>query len=234
MASNSKMVPITKKRKMKTYFPPKPTLITITQPLFSQLELRDDVVAELKYNGNRLIEKRFELGANRYEFWNRHGELMKYNPSDELLNQQDKIKWEGDCVLDGELLHFKKKQTKNLVVIFDVYLYDNTPLTGATFRVRRELLERVLFCNTAHLTLDSQTIDENYLQLAPQWKGGKKGCFRELYEEAIKRDEIEGLVIKSLDAKVTLGASSSPVVAYMWKVRKPVKSERTGNTYLRF
>jgi len=210
---------------MKIYYPPKPILITIDQPLFSALELRTDVVAELKYNGDRLIEQRFEL--NRYEFWNRHGEQMKkFRPADELLAQLDKIRWEGNCVLDGELLHFKKKETKNHIVIFDVYLWNGSPTTGISFRERRGLLNRVAFCNTAYLPLDSSVIDEHYLELAPQWKGGVKGCFRAVYEEAIKRDEIEGLVIKSLDAKVTLGNSDSPVVPYMFKVRKSCKNYR--------
>ena len=226
---------------MKNYFPPKPTLITITQPLFGQLELRDDVVCEKKYNGNRLILKRFyfpekisENKTSHYEFWNRDGSMMKYVPPQELIDQLDKIRWEGECVLDGELLHFKKKQTKNWVVIFDVYLWNGVPTTGKSFKERRELLERVAFCNTAHLQLNSQTIDENYLELAPQWKGGAKGNFQKVYDEVIQKDEIEGLVMKSLGSKVTLGTSNSPVVPTMWKVRKPVVSGRTGNTYLRF
>jgi ATP-dependent DNA ligase len=198
---------------MKVYFPPKPTLITLTQPLFRELELREDCVCELKYNGNRLILKRFAIDY-RYEWRNRDGALMKFSPNSELLDQCDKIRWEGDDVLDGELLHFKKKQTKNWTVIFDCYLWDGLPMTGFTFRVRRELLEKI-FKDTR------MSVDESHLQLAPQWKGGTKGCFRAVYEEAIKRDEIEGLVIKSLDAKVTLGRSESPVVSYMFKVRKP-------------
>jgi ATP-dependent DNA ligase len=214
---------------MKTYFPPKPTLITITQPLFAQLELRDDVVCEKKYNGNRLILKRYEVPGPiaHYEFWNRDGTLMKYTPSQELLDSLDTIRWAGDCVLDGELLHFKKKQTKNWVVIFDIYLWAGLPMTDHPFKMRRKLLEEI-FTDTKEI------IDESYLELSPQWKGGVKGCFKQVYDEVTQKDEIEGLVIKSLGSKVTLGSKSSPVVATMWKVRKPVVSGRTGNTYLRF
>jgi len=200
---------------MQTYYPPKPLLISIDQPLFSKLEKREDVVAECKYNGTRLILKRFpyyeiDVGKCKYEFWNREGELLKYQPSIELLEQLDMIKWEGDCVLDGELLHFKTKKIKHCVIIFDVYLWDGLPTTGFTFSQRRKLLEDKVGSNTA-------LFSSNWLTLAPQWNGG----FKELYSNLIRNEEIEGLVIKSLKAKVFLGRRESPTVAHMWKVRKP-------------
>ena len=131
---------------MKTYDPPTPILISIDQPLFSELEMRRDVAAEPKYNGTRLILKRFPLdparnGFNHYEFWNREGELIKYFPSPELLEQLNMIEWDGDCVLDGELMHFKTKTLKDCVVIFDVFLWNGEPTIGQTFKQRRELLE---------------------------------------------------------------------------------------------
>ncbi len=196
------------------YFPPKPILISIDQPLFSELELREDVVAEPKYNGTRLILKRLAVGG--YEFWNRDGEQLKYDPSHELVSQLGQIEWEGECVLDGELMHFKTKTIKHCIIIFDVFMWNGLPTTGFTFSQRRKLLEDKLGSNEARFFLR-----KNGVILAPQWKGGPQAEFRKLYKELIQNDEIEGLVIKSLKAKVVLGRTASKEVPTMWKVRKP-------------
>jgi ATP-dependent DNA ligase len=207
---------------MKTYYPPKPLLISIDQPLFSKLEQRADVVAEPKYNGTRLILKRIVDDAIHtgvwlkpyYEFWNRDGEILKYQPSNELLQQLDLIKWEGDCILDGELIHFKTKTMKHTVIIFDVFLWNGKPMTDLPFVNRRKLLEDKVGKTLALFSTKN-------VFLAPQWNGGYKADFKRLYENMIQYEEIEGLVIKSLKVKVILGRRESPTVATMWKVRKP-------------
>lgn len=198
---------------MKVYFPPKPSLISISQNLFSQLELDEDVVAELKYNGDRLILKRF---PDRYEFWNRSGSQMKrYKPTKQLLDLLDLVPWKGNCVLDGELLHFKTKNVKNQIVVFDVYEWEGFPTTGFRFQKRRELLEE-------KFSVFSVGIDQTpHVLLAPQWRGGVEGRFKAVYDHVIGREEIEGLVLKSLSEKVELGHCESPIVHYMFKVRKP-------------
>lgn len=203
---------------MKIYYPPKPLLISIDQPLFSELEKRPDTIAEPKYNGTRLILKRIVddgvLLKPHYEFWNRHGKQIKYQPSKEILEQLDLIEWKEDCALDGELVHFKTKKIKNFIVIFDIYLWDGFPTTGFSFKQRRKLLEEKFKILTE--------ICAHNVVLAPQWGNN----FQKVYNELIQHEEIEGLVIKSLNAKVELGRSESPVVKTMWKVRKPAKNYR--------
>jgi ATP-dependent DNA ligase len=215
---------------MKTYYPPKPLLISTDQPLFAKLEQRADVVAEPKYNGTRLILKRIVDDAIHtgvwlkpyYEFWNRDGEILKYQPSTELLKQLDMIKWEGDCVLDGELLHFKTKKIKHCVIIFDVYLWNGLQTLNWAFEDRRKLLEdKILIPDDCIANPINGFFKNNTVRLAPQVLGGRKDHFRYFYEILIKFEEIEGLVMKSLTAKVVLGRRESPTVAYMWKVRKP-------------
>ena len=78
----------------KIFYPQKPTLISIEQPLFENLDKDPNVVAEIKYNGTRLILQRFgyppkdwELDklkpiTERFEFWNREGSQLKYTPSE--------------------------------------------------------------------------------------------------------------------------------------------------------
>jgi len=194
------------------FYPPKPTLISIDQPLFEKLDKDPNVIAELKYNGTRLVLQCFPLTSFApIEFWNREGSQLKYTPSELLLSNLRSLNWKGYCVLDGELLHTKVKSTKHHIVLFDVIIWNGEEVTQKPFSERRKILES---------SFRTKLFDNLYP--APQWIGG----FRELYSKMIEIDYIEGLVMKRLDAKMVLGKSSSPVVATMWKVRKPTKNYR--------
>jgi ATP-dependent DNA ligase len=62
-----------------TYFyPERPRLLHIEQPLFESLSQDPNWVAEPKYNGSRL-QLHYLDGA--WQFWNRHGQPMDYRPS---------------------------------------------------------------------------------------------------------------------------------------------------------
>jgi ATP-dependent DNA ligase len=220
---------------MMNFYPQKPLLISLDQPLFKELELRENVVAEPKYNGTRLILKRvlsladfvkggYQSGSSVYEFWNRDGELLKYNPSKELLDQLDQIKWQGDCVLDGELLHFKTTKIKHTVVLFDALVWNKELIIEKPFSERRLLLQSVKERECF------KELTKNVF-LAPQWKGGIAGEFLSVYNALIQCDEIEGIVIKSLSKPHKLGRKESPVVPYDWKVRKPGPSYRGGKEW---
>lgn len=209
------------------YFPPKPSLITVDQKLFKDLELRTDVVAELKFNGSRLVlysHSTPPLKYNRFEFYNRDGERMNYSPSEEVLDLLSKITLKGESVLDGELVHTHIKNIRHNLVIFDVIVNDSDLMTQESFEQRRRFLEEAFgwsWSVTDTYDLSKFKFDNNVLWLSPQWRGGVAGKFRELYDQAIKYDGIEGLVIKSLGAKMELGAKKSPEVRTMYKVRKP-------------
>ena len=186
------------------FYPPKPTLITLQQPLFQALEKDSRVIAELKFKGDRLILKRLKDG--KFEFWNRHGSKFKYTPSAKLLEHLSSLNWKGECVCDGELLHNKTKSIKHSVALWDVFIWNGESLKAKPFVERRAFLERVFG-------------DKRYEDLwrSVSWLDG----WKEVFDRLTVREEIEGLVMKRMDAKLILGNTSSPKVSYMWKVRKP-------------
>jgi ATP-dependent DNA ligase len=186
------------------FYPPKPTLITNTQPLFKQLEKDNRVMAELKFKGDRLVLKHRDDGS--FEFWNRHGGKFRYKASEDLLKNLNSLSWKGECVLDGELLNNKTKLIKDHVVLWDVFLWAGESLSSKPFIERRAYLERAF----GGLKFDN-------LWISALWKDG----WKEIFDKETVRNEVEGLVMKRMDAKLILGRSSSPVVSYMWKVRKP-------------
>jgi ATP-dependent DNA ligase len=187
------------------FYPPKPTLISHDQPLFARLEHTGDTVAEPKYNGSRLILQ--ILDNESVEFWNRSGAKMAYSPSAEVLTALDRLirKLHGYTVFDGELMHFKTKNIKHQIIIFDIFIHNGEWLRLKPFGDRRKILEGLIGKGT------------NEILLAPQFQDH----YREHYAALIRQPEIEGLVIKKLGAPLTLGDRESPVVNYMFKVRKP-------------
>ena len=207
------------------FYPPKPTLISIKQDLVQRLEKSGEYVVEPKFNGNRLILKRFSQG--KYEFWNRHGEMFKrfsysYNS---LINELDKILWDGFCVLDGELMHFRTKNVKNTIILFDVIVW-NGKICEEAFIERRKLLEKILsppgLLNVSNLNLDKfrNLLNNSHILISPQWRNN----FREIFNKLIEIEEIEGIVIKKSNAKLELGINGSPIVRSMFKARKPSNS----------
>jgi hypothetical protein len=195
--------------------------MTIDQPLFKELENDIRYVAELKFKGDHLILKRLESFDERvlsndtkrwdaspaFEFWNRHGSKFKYDPSATLLSHLNSLNWKGECVCDGELLHNKVHDTKHMIVLWDIFLFDGVDLKKRPYIERHLYLERIF--------KDIPKYQDIFI--SEQWKNG----WQEVYDREIVREEIEGLVLKRLDAKLELGRTSSPVIKYMYKVRKP-------------
>jgi ATP-dependent DNA ligase len=184
--------------------------------MFKKLNDDPDYVAELKLNGTRLELHVFNSGE-RFEFWNRHKKILKYEPSKELLEHLRMIKWEGDCMADGELMHFKTIHIKHRVVLWDVFVWNGASLVGGKSEDERHKILEDAFGNLAFTDL----------YINPQYKSG----FRKVYEENTERDEVEGLVMKSLKAKLVVGKRDCPIVKYLWKVRKPGPSYRGGEAW---
>jgi ATP-dependent DNA ligase len=203
---------------MRYIYPPKPILISIDQPLFKELDADPDVVGELKYNGTRLelyVYEPIRPTVQRFEFWGREKQRLTYSPSEKVIECLNQIQWEGNCLVDGELLHFKSKQTKNMIVIWDVFVWNDEFLGKQTFAERRKLLESAM-------PVSFQTGEFKDVFLSRQWSTG----FKAVYDEYTKIAWIEGLVMKKLSAKLIVGTTSCPDVPYMWKVRKANKNYR--------
>ena len=195
------------------FYPERPRLIQIDQPLFQELEENKNVVAELKENGSRLQLHTWMidhpnprvLGVRTFEFWNRHRNQMDYIASNEIMTEFAKFPLKGYCLFDGELRHNKTKGVRHKIRLFDVFIWNNELLTRKPFWYRRNILKTFLECGGEPIGIPVQYKDN----------------FRQVYEKNIKNDEIEGLVLKNLNGKLELGRKAAMDSKWMWKVRKP-------------
>ncbi|MDI6752800.1 MAG: hypothetical protein QME78_00210 [Thermodesulfobacteriota bacterium] len=188
----------------KYFYPERPRLLHIEQPLFDTLSGHPDCIAEPKYNGSRL-QLHFLNGA--FQFWNRHEQPMVYTPSPEVVEALAGLNLKGYWLFDGELRHNKTKGVRHKIVLYDVFIAGGILLLSATFQDRRGILETLLHYNG----------DYTLLSLPIQHPEG----FRQVFGELIKDEELEGLEIKNLQGQLQLGRGRAVESRWMWKVRKP-------------
>jgi len=191
------------------FYPEKPTLVSIEQPLFQLYSTATSWVAEPKYNGSRL---QLHIMDGKPEFWDRHGKHLAYKPTNEILSEIARLlPTNGYYVFDGELRHNKVVGVRNKIILYDVHIFKNELLRGIPFSKRREILESLLTIDTEPLGIPKQYTDN----------------FKEIFDTLIiENDEFEGLVMKKLTGILDLGRTSGPNSKWMKKVRK-----KTGRHY---
>lgn len=193
----------------KYFYPEKPKLMSVDQPLFQELSESDDWVAERKYNGSRLafhVGSGLDFSWGDFAFFNRHEAEMDFSPADYLMNHLESIPFKGYCLLDGELRHNKTKGVQQKIVFYDAFIWDNELLTDAPFWYRREILERMV----GGVNREPVGIPEQF-----------PGNFKSIFNTVIKDPEIEGLVMKNIHGHLQLGRTSAVDSQWMWKVREP-------------
>ena len=179
----------------------------VKQDLFGLLSGDPNWVAEKKYNGSRLqLHCLFQHGLDgQFQFWNRHEKKFSYTPTPELLENLKALPITGINLFDGELRHNKTIGVRDKIVIYDVFIYNGRLLVGMPFHKRRKILEEIF------------TINAEPLGLIEQFNIG----FDKLFETVIEDPEIEGLVLKNLKGKLSLGRNGPVDSRWMFKVRKP-------------
>lgn len=187
------------------FYPEKPFLINIEQSLFNKINNSPDWIAEKKYNGIRL---QLHFFNNKFQFWNRHGEIIRYTPTKELQDSLNKLNLTGNWVFDGELRHNKTKNIQNKIIIFDVFLANNDLLINMPFFERRKILEKLF------------VVEKEPLGLIKQYKED----FLHLFKSVSKEKEIEGLVLKNINGILNLGRKNGLDSIWMYKIRKPSKN----------
>ena len=195
-------------KSFKYFFPEKPKLISKDQPLFQRLNDNPSWIAEFKYNDNRLQLHNLN---GKFEFWNRHNQLLSYKPTDKMINGLNKLDLpKGYNLFDGGLRHNKVVGVRNKIILFDVFIWDGEVLLDKTFKERRKILDSVL-------GYESETI-----RTTEQFNTH----FNILYNNILNDPEIEGLIIKDLNGKLNLSRVSGQDSVWMKKIRKATGRHR--------
>lgn len=194
----------------KYFYPEKPVLVHRDQELVHRLSENPDYIGEIKFNGQRLV---LHVLDGVPEFWGRHGEKLTYKPSESVLGViKEKIPSQGYYVFDGELRHNKVPGMRDKIVLWDVFVWNNSTVRLG-YDERRELLK----------SLNLDTDMDSILHLIGQCEGNFKETFDRLIAES---DEFEGIVMKNRKGRLNLGRTGAKGSNWMFKIRRTTGRHR--------
>lgn len=183
-------------------------------------------VAQPKYNGTCCIV--FTNGKETH-IYNRHKQpLSSYCKDitfDKLAKSNDWYVYTGEYLNKGKLGENGDKE-KDKFIIWDVLVWEGNYLIGETLLDRIALLEHIYPCNRAILKPEGLEIYEhlcctefNGIYKAPTYMNN----FEKLYEDIVKVDLYEGLVLKKTETKLSFGFQEINNHDWQIKCRKPTK-----------
>lgn len=178
-------------------------------------------LAQPKLNGSACVVMLHEDG--RRQVWNRHGKqlhLIDYSQ----VNLNPLHRGEGWMMLCGELLNKNKRgedgQPFNMkFCIWDIIQFEGQSLEGHTTIQRVELISHLYPSQPTLRHLSAIDNSEN-CYLIPNYDH----YFDDLYQDLVKTDVYEGLVLKLKAAKLQPGPRESNNQSWQVKARKETKN----------
>ena len=183
------------------------------------------------WDNNTLLSQPKLNGSNSLIFTNGEKVIVMNRHNQTLTNVRvttDEIKsiYKGNCewmVLNAEYMNKSQNDEtgrpfNHKFVIFDILVLEGNYLVGTTFEQRVAILNDLydqVDCEKEHL----YGISENIYRVK-SYNGG----FLDLYNDLIKIDMYEGLVMKRKNAKLELGTNEMNNVRSQLKCRKPTKN----------
>ena len=175
------------------------------------------LIAQPKMNGSNCI-----IFTNGEDFFvmNRHKQrLTNFKITRDELSEI----YRGDgewMIINGEYMNKSqndenKKVFNHKLVIFDILAYNGEYLVGSTFSERVELLDRIYGKNESEKDY-LYSISSNVYRVKSYTTD-----FKKIFDEFIKIDMIEGLVMKRSSAKLEAGLTGSNNIKSQLKCRKP-------------
>lgn len=189
-------------------------------------------------NGEYLAQPKYDgtcvnvfISENFLKVMNRHNQEIA-NPYFTDIDYTSIHKGKGFMVVSGELLNKNKtgedgKPFNKCLVLWDVLVYEGEYLLGQTTEQRLILLESLYPCQ--RMQVSDKGIESYEHICCTGIKGIYKAptytkYFTALYNDLIKTQLYEGIVLKRSDAKLTFGFNEKNNFEYTLKCRKETKN----------
>lgn len=188
------------------FYPPQPTRLWPNAPFLAQLYSSDKWDAEIKYNGWRILV----FIDNGLRLFNRHGTIIDIDAKVFL----DCFKGlPNHTVFDGELVHFRTKDTKNTIILWDCMFWKGTDLRKQPLRERRKYLENMC---SAPMRL---TLDDMPKVYRVDIRTHRKNKF---YKEVINKNDPleEGIILKNIDSSYDYSLKKGKDIVDWYKIKK--------------
>jgi ATP-dependent DNA ligase len=183
-------------------------------------------VAQPKYNGSCCLV--FTNGIETHVYNRHREELKRYSNEIQFSKLALSDKW---YVYAGEYLNKSKvgeygNNENDKYIIWDVLVWNGEHLAGTSLLTRLTLLENEFPCNRAIISNNGL---EMYKHLCcTEFKGIYKAPsymndFQALYNNIVRTDLYEGLLLKKLDSKLQFGFQQQNNTDWQVKCRKTTK-----------
>ena len=185
-----------------------------------------EYVVQPKYNGTCCIV--FTNGTDLYVY-NRHKQPLSWYSNDidfrGLAHSDQWYVYTGEYLNKGKLGENGTKE-KDKFIIWDILVWADQYLVGDDLMTRLKLLEETYPSERGRITRDGLEYYEhlcltnlNNIYKAPTYMNG----FSKLYQDIVKVDMYEGLVIKKIDSKLAFGFQELNNHDWQVKCRKETK-----------
>lgn len=209
-------------------FPPRPEYKI--KPASLSMYDNGEYFGQPKLNGSACV---LMLNGNDMVLYNRHGELLT-NADTRLIDVFNLHRGEGWMILCGELLNKNKygedgQPFNQRFCIWDIIMFEGLSLEGTSTIQRIELLDQIL--PSLEMVVNGRGELEQYNHL--HCIAGAENCYKvvnyernfvQLYDELVKTDVYEGLVLKQKAAKLQPGLRESNNGSWQVKARKQTKN----------
>lgn len=148
--------------------------------------------------------------------WDRHQNVQRWYPPPQMLSVLLPVLGDESMALAGELLHAKVKGIRDTLFLFDVLAHRGRRLEGTRFVDRVALMRRLFPGGTDHGT--HRDVGGG-LWIAKTYASGLSS----LYDSWIDRPEVEGLVLKLPNARLSNCMRRAEDASWQIKVRKPTR-----------
>ena len=200
-------------------YPPRPK--NAVDP--KEINLWDDgtLLCQPKLNGSNCVI--FTDGVT-YKIMGRHNQVLtNFNLN---INEISNIySGKGWMAINAEYLNKSKLDENNKIfnhklIIFDILAYNGEYLVGKTFQERVDILNQLYGQNLSDKSY-LYSITENIFHVKSY-----NTNFKQIFDELIKIDVVEGIVCKRKNSKLELGVTSENNTKGQIKFRKPTKNYR--------
>lgn len=185
-----------------------------------------EFVAQVKYNGDCCV---VAIHGSDLIIRNRHNEVKNHVHDSIDLKALSHI-CEGWLVLTGEMLDKAKKDEHGQVikgfVIWDILVLNGCYLITSTLRQRIDVLDSIF--KTSGMMVGAEGIKQYDHLLFTEYNGVYRTPtystdFVALYNDLVKTELYEGLVLKKRNAILEVGFNSKNNFSWQLKCRKPTK-----------
>ena len=211
--------PIESRRELTRIYPPRIKIILPPE----NLDRVRGYIAQYKYNDIRTL---FHFLPEEILLFTRKREpVREYSLTERMKSALRKLRLDPTKLhtLDGGIMRHLTVSGESPIVIWDILVHDNLPLTDTTMIDRYRLLQKI--CSNPK-KIENATGHQIGLEIdGPLWLAPIfTKNLREHFLEAIPTDYLEGLILKDPRARLSTPRHEDNNTSWQIKIRKPAKN----------